>query len=164
MGGGGVPSKIFFLKKCLLRFTTDPLGRRKQIFGNLFPFGNVLVKYNFFPKLRLTTCAKTGSPAERMNITFVPGRNMAVLSSLIQQKGAKCPTMSTKDTIGSTPQHSHPHNNTMSRNEKFWVDQVTVPPPPLGNDKGWATTRGGGGRRKIGQGGRSETFVPATSM
>ena len=32
----------------------------------------------------------------------------------------------------------------MSRNEKFWVDQVTVPQPPLGNDKGGGTTRGGG--------------------
>ena len=51
--------------------------------------------------------------------------------------------MSTRDTSGSTPQHSHPHNNTMSRNEKFWVDQVTPPPPPR-NDKGWGTTRGGG--------------------
>ena len=52
--------------------------------------------------------------------------------------------MSARDTSGSAPQHSHPHNNTMSRNEKFWVDQVTVPHPPLGNDKGWGTTRGGG--------------------
>ena len=60
--------------------------------------------------------------------------------------------MSTKDTSGSTPQHSHPHNNTMSRNEKFWVDQVTVPQPPPGNDKGWGTTRGGGGAE--GKGGR----------
>ena len=56
--------------------------------------------------------------------------------------------MSTKDTSGSTPQHTHPHNNTMSRNEKFWVDQVTVPQPPPGNDKGWGTTRGGGGNQK----------------
>ena len=53
--------------------------------------------------------------------------------------------MSTRDTSGSAPQHSHPHNNTVSRNEKFWVDQVTVPPPPPGNDKGWGTTRGGEG-------------------
>ena len=55
--------------------------------------------------------------------------------------------MSARDASGSAPQHSHPHNNTMSRNEKFWVDQVTVPhpPPPPGNDKGWGTTRGGGG-------------------
>ena len=52
--------------------------------------------------------------------------------------------MSAWDTSGSAPQHSHPHNNTMSRNEKFWVDQVTVPPPPGGNDKGWGMTRGGG--------------------
>ena len=53
--------------------------------------------------------------------------------------------MSAKDASGSAPQHSHPHNNTMSCNEKFWVDPVTVPHPPLGNDKGWGTTRGGGG-------------------
>ena len=32
----------------------------------------------------------------------------------------------------------------MSRNENFWVGQVTVPHPPLGNDKGWGTTKGGG--------------------
>ena len=50
MGGGGVPSKIFFLKKRLLGFTTDPLGRRKQIFGNLFPFGNVPCKIQLVPK------------------------------------------------------------------------------------------------------------------
>ena len=31
----------------------------------------------------------------------------------------------------------------MSRNEKFWVDQMTPPPP--GNDKGWGTTKGGVG-------------------
>ena len=53
--------------------------------------------------------------------------------------------MSARDASGSAPQHSHPHNNTMSRNEKFWVDQVTVPHPPPGNDKGWGTTPGGGG-------------------
>ena len=53
--------------------------------------------------------------------------------------------MSARDTSGSAPQHSHPHNNTMSYIENFWVDQVTVPHPPLGNDKGWGTTRGGGG-------------------
>ena len=52
--------------------------------------------------------------------------------------------MSARDTSGSAPQHSHPHNNTMSRNEKFWVDQVTVPhPPPPGNDKGWGKKGGG---------------------
>ena len=56
--------------------------------------------------------------------------------------------MSARDASGSAPQHSHPHNNTVSRNEKFCVDQVTVPHPPcppgerqgVGNDK-----RGGGG-------------------
>ena len=54
--------------------------------------------------------------------------------------------MNARDASGSAPQHSHPHNNTMSRNGKFWVDQVTVPHPPRGNDKGWGTTRGGEGR------------------
>ena len=53
--------------------------------------------------------------------------------------------MSARDASGSAPQHSHAQNNTMSRNEKFWVDQVTVPHPPRGNDKGWGTTRGGEG-------------------
>ena len=52
--------------------------------------------------------------------------------------------MSARDTSGGAPQHSHSHNNTLSHNEKFWVDQVTVPQPPLGNDKGWGTTKGGG--------------------
>ena len=37
------------------------------------------------------------------------------------------------------------HNNTVSCNEKVWVEQVTVPHPPLGKDKGWGRTRGGGG-------------------
>ena len=36
------------------------------------------------------------------------------------------------------------HSNTVSCNEKFWVEEVTVPHPPLGKDKGWGRTRGGG--------------------
>ena len=52
--------------------------------------------------------------------------------------------MSARDASGSAPQHSHPHNNTMSRNEKFWVDQVTPPPPRerqgVGNDTGGGGT------------------------
>ena len=40
--------------------------------------------------------------------------------------------MSARDASGSAPQHSHPHNNTMSRNEQFWVDQVTPPEGTLG--------------------------------
>ena len=62
------------------------LAGASRFLGTYFPSGMSLVKYNLFPKLRPTTCAKTGSPAERMNITFVPGRNMAVLSSSIQRK------------------------------------------------------------------------------
>ena len=53
--------------------------------------------------------------------------------------------MSARDTSGSAPQHSHLHNNTMSRNENFWVDQVTVPQPPLGERQGVGNDKGGGG-------------------
>ena len=52
--------------------------------------------------------------------------------------------MSARDASGSAPQHSHPHNNTMSRNEKFWVDQVTVPHPPRGTTRGGERQGGGG--------------------
>ena len=69
---------------------------------------------------------------------------MVVLSSSISAKVSKMSCMSARDTSGSAPHHSHPHNNTRSRNEKFWSDQVTVPrPPPLG------TTRGGGGYKTV---------------
>ena len=44
--------------------------------------------------------------------------------------------MSARGTSGSAPQHSQPHNNTMSRNEKLWVDQVTPPPAPPGGRQG----------------------------
>mmetsp|Transcript_27332 Transcript_27332/g.45198 ORF Transcript_27332/g.45198 Transcript_27332/m.45198 type:complete len:81 (+) Transcript_27332:251-493(+) len=62
-----------------------------------------------------TTCAKTGSPVERMNITLVPGGNMVVLSSSISAKVSKmscheckgykwqCPT-----TQSPTQQHNEP--------------------------------------------------------
>ena len=48
------------------------------------------------------------------------------------------------NAVGSTLGWWFCHNNTMSCNEKFWVEQVTVPHPPLGKDKGWGRTRGGG--------------------
>ena len=84
------------------------LGRRKQIFGKAFPFRNV-------PCKNTTCCTKTGSPVERMNITFVPGGNMVVLPSSISAKVSKmscqeckgykwqCPT-----TQSPTQQHSEP--------------------------------------------------------
>ena len=93
-----------------------------------------------------TTCAKTGSPVERMNITFVPGVNMVVLSSSIPAKVSKMSCKSTKDTSGSAPQHSHPHNNTVSRDKNFCVDQVTVPHPAPGEGQGVGQDKGGGGR------------------
>ena len=49
------------------------------------------------------------------------------------------------NALGSTLGWWFWHNNTVSCNEKFWVEQVTVPHPPLGKDKGWGRTRGGGG-------------------
>ena len=48
------------------------------------------------------------------------------------------------NALGSTLGWWFCHNNTVSGNEKFWVEQVTVPHPPLGKDKGWGRTRGGG--------------------
>ena len=49
------------------------------------------------------------------------------------------------NALGSTLGWWFCHNNTVSCNEKFWVEQVTVPHPPLGKDKGWGRTGGGGG-------------------
>ena len=49
------------------------------------------------------------------------------------------------NALGSTLGWWLCHNNTVSHNGKFWVEQVTVPHPPLGKDKGWGRTRGGEG-------------------
>ena len=43
------------------------------------------------------------------------------------------------DALGSTLGWWFCHNNTVSCNEKFWVEQVTVAHPP------WGRTKGGGG-------------------
>ena len=40
------------------------------------------------------------------------------------------------NALGSTLGWWSCHNNTVSCNEKFWVEQVTVPLPPPGKDKG----------------------------
>ena len=50
------------------------------------------------------------------------------------------------NALGSTLGWWFCHNNTVSCNGKFWVEQVTVPHPPLGKDKGWGRTKGGGGK------------------
>ena len=52
------------------------------------------------------------------------------------------------NALGSTLGWWFCHNNTVSCNEKVWVEQVTVPPPPgkdkgVGKDKGWGRTKGG---------------------
>ena len=48
------------------------------------------------------------------------------------------------NALGSTLGWWLCHNNTVSHNGKFWVEQVTVPHPPMGKDKGWGRTGGGG--------------------
>ena len=70
---------------------------------------------------------------------------MVVLSSSISAKVSKMSCHECKGYKWQCPQHSHPHNNTMSRNEKFWVDQVTVPHPPPGERQGVGNDKGGGG-------------------
>ena len=49
------------------------------------------------------------------------------------------------NALGSTLGWWFCHDNTVRCNKKFWVEQVAVPCPPLGKDKGWGRTRGGGG-------------------
>ena len=51
------------------------------------------------------------------------------------------------NALGSTLGWWFCHNNRVSCNEKFWAEQVTVPQPPLGKDKGWGRTGGGGLQR-----------------
>ena len=133
------------------------LGRRKQIFGNPFPFGNVPCKIQLVPKTVSHTLYTTGTlhPHNlrvRIQVTIiirhicpVPGGNMVVLSSSISAKVSKmsrheckgykwqCPT-----TQSPTQQHNEPQRKILG-----WPSDGP-PPPPLGNDKGWGTTRGGG--------------------
>ena len=71
---------------------------------------------------------------------------MVVLSSSISAKGSKT---SGQEYNGYKWQclttQSPTQQNTVSPNKMFCVDQVTVLPPPPGNDKGWGRTKGGGG-------------------
>ena len=48
------------------------------------------------------------------------------------------------NALGSTLGWWFCHNNTVSCNEKFWVEQVTVPHPPLGEGQGVGKDKGGG--------------------
>ena len=48
------------------------------------------------------------------------------------------------NALGSTLGWWFCHNNTVSCNEKFWVEQVTVPHPPRGEGQGVGNERGGG--------------------
>ena len=90
-----------------------------------------------------TTCAKTGSPVERMNITFLPRLNMAVLSSSVSAKVSK---MSCQEYKGYRWQclttQSPTQQHTVSRNKKICVDQVPRPPFP-GDKRGGGQGRGG---------------------
>ena len=49
------------------------------------------------------------------------------------------------NALGSTLGWWFCHNNTVSCNEKFWVEQVTVPHPPPGKGQGVRKDKGGGG-------------------
>ena len=60
---------------------------------------------------------------------------MVVLSSSIS-----------RDTSGSASQHSYPHNNTLSRNRKIYVAQVTPPHAPWEGQGGGGGGGGGGGQ------------------
>ena len=48
------------------------------------------------------------------------------------------------NALGSTLGWWFCHNNTVSCNEKFWVEQVTVPHPHPREEKGWGRQGGGG--------------------
>ena len=91
--------------------------------------------------LNIQQPAREQVPLERMNITLVPGVNMVVLSGSISEKviqsvlpkyrGYKWQCLTTRRP---SRQHSDPQ-------QKFGIDQVTVPPTPPRKDTG-----GGGGR------------------
>ena len=134
-------------------FLVGGLAGASRFLGTHFPSGMSVVKYNLFPKLcpiphapRALFTHTTSVSEFRSLSSSVTGGNMVVLSSSISAKVSKMSRHECKGYKWQCPT-TQPHNNTMSRNEKFWVDQVTVPHPPLGNDKGWGTTRGGGGTR-----------------
>ena len=48
------------------------------------------------------------------------------------------------NALGSTLGWWFCHNNTVSCNDKFWVQQVTVPHPPWGRTRGGEGQGGGG--------------------
>ena len=55
------------------------------------------------------------------------------------------------NALGSTLGWWFCHNNTVSCNEKFWVEQVMVPhPPPPGEGQGVGNDKGGGVRWELG--------------
>ena len=132
------------------------LGRRKQISGNPFPFGNVPCKIQLVPKTVSHTPYSTGTlhPHNlrvRIQVTIiirhicpVPGGNMVVLSSSISAKVSKmsrheckgykwqCPT-----TQSPTQQHNEPQRT-------FFGWPSDGPPPPPGERQGVGNDKGGG--------------------
>ena len=69
---------------------------------------------------------------------------MVVLSSSISAKVSKMSYHECKGYKWQCPTTQSPTNNTMSRNEQFWVAQVTPPPPPRGTTR-CGERQGGGG-------------------
>ena len=82
---------------------------------------------------------------ERMNITFVPGGNMVVLSSSISAKVSKMSCHECKGYKWQCPTTQSPTQQHNELQRKFWVDQVTPPPPPPGERQGVGNGKGGGG-------------------
>ena len=69
---------------------------------------------------------------------------MVVLSSSISAKVSKMSCHECKGYKWQCPTTQSPTQHHNEPQRKFWVDQVTVPHPLPGNDKGWGTTRGVG--------------------
>ena len=113
-------------------FLVGGLAGASRFLGTHFPSGMSLVKYNPGSECP-TTCAKTGSPVERMNITLVPAGNMVVLSSSISAKVSKmscheckgykwqCPT-----TQSRTEQHNEPQRKILLPSAVHLEERLTV--------------------------------------
>ena len=73
------------------------------------------------------------------------------------------------NALGSTLGWWFCHNNTVSCNEKFWVEQVTVPHPPWGRTRGGegqglGRDKGGGGTRTTPQKGGWMVSTPTLDL
>ena len=89
-----------------------------------------------------TACAKTGSPCGADEHHIHPGGKHGCAVKSISAKVSKVSCQEYKGYKWQCLKTTVTH--TVSRNKQFCVDQVTVPQPLLGKDKGWGRTRGRG--------------------